>query len=781
MLSRLECVKPNGEGKYIARCPAHDDGNPSLSIGIGDDNKVLLHCFAGCTSDAITKAIGFTTRDLFTSKNGHANGKPKSAARSFNSMGEAIAEYEKQLGRTKAIWNYYDADGEICGLVLRWDAPTGKTIRPIARDVFGGWTLTAMPDPRPLYQLPDLATTKTIIVVEGEKCVDAARSLGFIATTSSGGSNAATKSDWRPLAGKDVLILPDNDAPGRKYAETVAAILAKLNPPAKVRVLELPGLADKGDLVDWIDAHGDAATPDDLRAEIESLAAKAGKAATSPTHHIFDGPPLILGESGEQIPQFPCEELPFVLANFVRAAAESVQVPPDLIALTVLAVAAGGLARKFVVNGDGGQWIEPVNIFTAVAAEPGERKSAATRLALSPVSELEREEIERMRPIVAAAAAEKETLSQRLKKLQADVAKCVDETEREQGMREIARLAVEVENYLVPALPTFIIDDETQESVGKTLAQNNGRLLQAAAEGTLFEIVAGRYSDGENYDVYLKGHAGDPLICGRTSRERYRVERPALTCAMLVQPEVFRKIGSDKARGLGFLGRWAYGVPNPAVGFRKCSTTPINELVSLTYAEVVRLLWTWPLPESETVITFDDEAAQILLDWREKIEPRLRPDGDLKPLGAWGSKLVGLTVRIAAVCHLVDEALESRLNDPAPITAERLAAAIKLAEGYFIPHAFRAFGLMAEPPGYGLANRLLGWLTRKPEIDQFQTRQAYQQHKGARGDCRTVADLKPALELLEAYGYLHAVPMPREAGPGRGPSALWAVNPQWIR
>src|SRR5262249_39259303 len=158
-------------------------------------------------------------------------------------------------------WTYHDAQTEPVGLVVRWDKPNGKDIRPVAWHA-GGWRIGAMPDPRPLYRLPELAAATRVIVCEGEKAADAARSLGFTATTSAGGSQAASKTDWRPLAGKEVWILPDNDPPGRKYAETVAGILAKLTPAPVVRVVELPDLPGGGDIVDWIDTQGDAAEPE---------------------------------------------------------------------------------------------------------------------------------------------------------------------------------------------------------------------------------------------------------------------------------------------------------------------------------------------------------------------------------------------------------------------------------------------------------------------------------------------------------------------------------------
>jgi hypothetical protein len=65
MLSRLEGVKRTGNGIWLARCPAHQDKSPSLSIREADDNKVLIHCFAGCSAHEIVSAVGLEITDLF--------------------------------------------------------------------------------------------------------------------------------------------------------------------------------------------------------------------------------------------------------------------------------------------------------------------------------------------------------------------------------------------------------------------------------------------------------------------------------------------------------------------------------------------------------------------------------------------------------------------------------------------------------------------------------------------------------------------------------------------
>jgi putative DNA primase/helicase len=205
LLTKLPDAKETGSG-WSARCPAHDDRKASLSVSEGDDGIVLLKCHAGCDTSAILLAVGLTLADLFPSKPGPtpaSNGKPQPRGRAFSTAKDAVAHLERRHGERSALWSYHHAHGESVGLVVRWDRPEGKDIRPVSRHG-GSWRIGAMPAPRPLYGLPGLAKANRIIVTEGEKAADAARALGFMATTSAGGSQTAAKTDWRPLAGKEV-------------------------------------------------------------------------------------------------------------------------------------------------------------------------------------------------------------------------------------------------------------------------------------------------------------------------------------------------------------------------------------------------------------------------------------------------------------------------------------------------------------------------------------------------------------------------------------------------
>ena len=90
-------------------------------------------------------------------------------------------------------------------------------------------------------------------MVEGEKCVLALGTARVVATTSSHGAKSPEKTDWTPLAGKPVVILPDHDESGEGYAAAVLRIFKRLDPrPPWVKVVRLPGLADGEDVADWI-------------------------------------------------------------------------------------------------------------------------------------------------------------------------------------------------------------------------------------------------------------------------------------------------------------------------------------------------------------------------------------------------------------------------------------------------------------------------------------------------------------------------------------------------
>lgn len=268
VLGRLEGVKASGTG-HKAKCPAHEDRQPSLSVSRGSDGRVLVKCHTGCSFDAVVEKMGLTPADLFPPS---PNGMPLKVMVG----GSGVAESKSSSwGTIEKTYDYVD-DGVLCYQTVRKMNPKGFYQR--RPDGNGGWVNDLRGVKRVLYQRPALFASdpaETVFLPEGEKDVDNLRALGLVATTAAMGAGSWISNYNQDVADRDVVVLVDNDKPGRDHAEKVAA---QLVPVARsVKVLALPGLPDGGDVSDWLDAGG---TTERLR-QLAEVAAPFHSAATT--------------------------------------------------------------------------------------------------------------------------------------------------------------------------------------------------------------------------------------------------------------------------------------------------------------------------------------------------------------------------------------------------------------------------------------------------------------------------------------------------------------------
>jgi putative DNA primase/helicase len=230
VLSKFHSVRKSGD-QFIAKCPAHDDQEPSLSITM-KDGKALLHCHAGCSVEAVLAAVSLSPNDLFPSK-------PRKIP---------------QRKRTIAVYDYRDESGELVFQAVRYEPKSFRYRRP---DGGGGYEWNLAGVRLVPYRLPELLAADRdfpVFIVEGEKDADALRAIGVTATCNPMGALKWMDEYSEHLRGYDCVILPDNDDTGRRHAQMVVKSL--FGKAELVSILELPGLPEKGDVYDWLAAGG---------------------------------------------------------------------------------------------------------------------------------------------------------------------------------------------------------------------------------------------------------------------------------------------------------------------------------------------------------------------------------------------------------------------------------------------------------------------------------------------------------------------------------------------
>jgi len=279
--------KESNEIRFL--CPAHDDHHPSARFNPG---KKAWHCDVCGTGGGwqdLARRLGINIEE----KKGRQN---------F----DIVATYDY------GGWGGF----EPFQVVRRIDRDTGKKSFYQRRPDGAGWKyglgkgfVTCLYHGDTLAEM--IAIGKTVYVVEGEKDVDRLRSLGLVATCNPMGAGKWKTQYSQTLAGADLVIIPDNDDPGRAHA---AAVMQNCRQhAARIRILELPDLSEKGDVSDWLDAGG---TPDRL----EYLTGKTSEqsAAVMPAllkelskkYDVVEGM-LCLYKSGKDY-----ENMPVPLCNF---------------------------------------------------------------------------------------------------------------------------------------------------------------------------------------------------------------------------------------------------------------------------------------------------------------------------------------------------------------------------------------------------------------------------------------------------------------------------------
>ena len=239
-------------GQVLAPGPGHSGADRSLSVKIDDiaPGGFIVHSFSNddpiVCRDYVREKLGLPP--FQTNGGSHQHLTEDFIINGVMAAAAAQNCNDKTNGKVVATYSYTDENGELLYEVLRYDPKAFRQRRP---DGNGGW-IWKLDERRVPYRWPELQKfpDATVFVTEGEKDADRLAELELCATTVAAGK--WTDECIKALAGRDIIVLEDNDDAGRKKASEVA--IALYAAAKTIRIVSLPDLPNKGDVSDWLDA-----------------------------------------------------------------------------------------------------------------------------------------------------------------------------------------------------------------------------------------------------------------------------------------------------------------------------------------------------------------------------------------------------------------------------------------------------------------------------------------------------------------------------------------------
>lgn len=596
--------------------------------------------------------------------------------------------YEKVYGQQPtdasiaATYDYCDEQGRLIYQVVRKVPKAFLQRRPNGN---GGWVWNMRGQRRVPYRLPELLRSNLdtrVFIVEGEKDVDALRGRGVIATTNPGGAGKWLAEYGEYFKDRRVAILPDNDPqvinadgspryhsdgrpvlPGQDHATDIAGQLRNI--AASIRVIMLPGLPEKGDASDWLDAGGTAE-------ELERLVREA------PEYQPTDGTSQSTADTFSEAlldpwadppqPEWPAGILLPAIEDTIAQIALADGVDMGAQAMAFIAAASGAADKQSRLDAYlNGRFMVPPIIWAMVVADSGMRKTAILHTAFSA---LKRETGKRWSDYQLAL--------KRYRHLPA-------EERRDEGE---------------PTEPSsLIVDDITPEKLAELLGDDPRGMVMLKEELVgVFDF--GRYSATSGAAArgfLLTTYDGNDTWFHRRSSGAMQISNAALTLFGCTQPTRLAKFKDLEDDGL--LQRFLIMRPARALGGSRLDVhvrgldrieTAITDLVHRS-AMRYRL--------SPTGAAMVRETERLGADWERQAEAGLG-------FPAWARKMHGQHARLALILHLLEAPGEAQIADDVVMRAGRL-----LRE-YLLPHAYGFYSGMPDG-GLELLRSTAGWLLTK--------------------------------------------------------------------
>jgi len=793
--------KPTSPDSWESRCPAHNGSRRNLSITQGDDGRALVHCHhaPACDPAAIVAPLGMSLADLFPddgTRESTPKPKPQNPKRAHPTPEAALAGLIRKHGKPSASWQYQHADGPESFRVYRFDFanPTpgkpdrkDKEYRPVHRTE-AGWVVGDPKGPLPLYHLPEFADAEQIYVCEGEKSADLIRGLGLTATTSAHGAQSPHKSDWKPLTGKHVVILPDHDEPGEDYVKDVPALLAKLNPRPTVKVVRLADIwkttaeiPKGGDAAEWLlEGVPDSWDEDDCRAELDRVVSEApavdldltptpettDDGEPRPGDIVWTGEPRPIRDDRQSpVPKLTDDMIPEPLRDWLADIAARVGCPlefPVAAAVVALGILVG---RKIGIRPKRyDDWTVVPNLWGAIVGRPGVMKTPALKEAIRQVRRLEADARAAHGEALTRFDADSLIADARKEAAKNDLKAAAKAKKSDVELEHLAKAVRDTETPAAPTLRRYTTADPTVEALGEQLANNpNIGIIRDELTGWMRTLDKPEQGPARAFYLEAWDGTGATFQYDRIGRGHIVIENPTVSILGGIQPGPLRSLVRDTAKGEsgddGLISRFQILVwPDIDREWRNVDQWPDALAKNRAYAVFTSLDKLSPSdvgataddPDDVPYLRFDPEAQEFFNGWREKLEnDTLRADDESPLIESHLAKYRKLMPALALIFHLA-EFVDGKASGPVSLRAAELA--VSWCE-FLEAHARRVYSCLNEPD-IEAARELAKKIKANALPSPFTARDVYRRCWSRLDDKQAV---RQAVAFLEERGWLQTV------------------------
>ena len=470
--------------------------------------------------------------------------------------------------------------------------------------------------------------------------------------------------------------------------------------------------------------------------------------------------------------RLPVKSWPPVLRDFAVAASIETETPVELSALMILGCLAAACQRGGSVRIKPG-YEEPCCLFINVVLDSGTRKSAEAKRAVAPILKWEKKQRRDLEGKRKEFDALQTFYKGQARNLQAKASKVEFGSEEEaQLKKQLVELEQKQPEVLI--MPRVFTSDVTPEHLSTMMQDQGGVMAVISAEAGIFETMGGRYNNQvPNIDLYLNGHAGDPIRIDRASKDSIILDNPRLTMALTCQPDVIKTLNEKAwAKGRGLLARFLFCFPPSGLGERKGKTPNMSPKLMEDYENLIISLLDYGRKNESYVLELSSESKTLWSGFFLWVEERLKEGGDFEDIKAWAGKFPGAVGRIAALFHIARhgvEAFEKKIGE------EDMVAGIETGKA-LAGHAAYAFDVMVSDPTISTAGLILDWIKRNRK-ETFTRRDFYKNYSRK---FKSVEALLPAFKLLEERDYIKGEEPDRSNKSGRPKQTIYYTHPSLL-